>query len=142
MKESPIFLKTHDMLVWLLEHTTKFPKSQRFVMAKRVEESALNFYDLLVAAVKDGKPLRHLKAADIELERLRHHVRLCKDLKLLSVGQYEHLSRMLVEIGNLLGAWIKRSRGGGPKGQAGSSWRLVEQRTEELSHSQPQQEQP
>ncbi|RLC76344.1 MAG: hypothetical protein DRI61_13475 [Chloroflexi bacterium] len=124
MKESPIFLKTHDMLVWLLEHTTKFPKSQRFVMTKRVEESALNFYDLLVAAVKDGKPLRR-------------HVRLCRDLRLLSVGQCEHLCRMLVEIGKLLGAWIVRSRGSGPKGQAGSSWRLVEQRTEGLSHSLP-----
>lgn len=45
MKESPIFVKTYDFTKWLLEHTIKFPQSQRFVMAKRIEEAVLNFYD-------------------------------------------------------------------------------------------------
>ncbi len=31
---SPIFVKTFEMLAWLLEHTKKFPKHQRFVMAQ------------------------------------------------------------------------------------------------------------
>jgi hypothetical protein len=106
VKESPIFLKTHDMIVWLLEHTIKFPKSQRFVMAKRVEQSALNFYDFLVAAGKGHNLLSNLQSADIELERLRHHIRLCVDLKLFSVDQYKHVSLQLVEVGKLLGGWI------------------------------------
>jgi len=55
MKESPIFVKTYDFTKWLLEHTIKFPKSQRFVMAKRIEEAVLNFYDLLLFAVKEEK---------------------------------------------------------------------------------------
>jgi len=42
LKESPIFVKTYDFTKRLLEHTIKFPKSQRFVMGKRVEEAALN----------------------------------------------------------------------------------------------------
>lgn len=36
-------------------HTIKFPKSQRFVMAKRIEDAVLNFYDLLLLAVKEEK---------------------------------------------------------------------------------------
>ena len=43
--ESPIFRKSYEMLVWLLAHTRKFPKDQRFVMAKRMEEAALDFHD-------------------------------------------------------------------------------------------------
>ena len=43
MRESPIFLKSFEVLVWLLDHTRKFPKHQRFVMAKRMEEAALGF---------------------------------------------------------------------------------------------------
>jgi hypothetical protein len=35
IKESPIFVKAYDLTKWLLEHTIKFLKSQRFVMAKR-----------------------------------------------------------------------------------------------------------
>ncbi|MCG6538067.1 MAG: hypothetical protein L7F78_25965, partial [Syntrophales bacterium LBB04] len=41
IQESPIFIKTYDFTKWLLEHTIRFPKSQRFVMAKRIEEAAL-----------------------------------------------------------------------------------------------------
>ena len=43
-------MKTYDFTKWLLEHTIRFPKSQRFVMAKRIEEALLNFYDLLIRA--------------------------------------------------------------------------------------------
>ncbi|HOX86274.1 MAG TPA: diversity-generating retroelement protein Avd [bacterium] len=110
MKESPIFLKTHDLLVWLLATTLKFPKSQRFVMALRVQNSALDFYEYLIAAVKRGEAKVDLIQADIEMEKLRHHLRLCRDMKLLSLGQFEHVARMSVEIGNLLGAWLKRAR--------------------------------
>ncbi len=41
MKQSPIFIKVYDLSKWLLEHTHKFPKSQRFVMAKRVEKKGI-----------------------------------------------------------------------------------------------------
>ncbi|MFH0872130.1 MAG: diversity-generating retroelement protein Avd [bacterium] len=110
MKESPIFVKSYDFTRWLLEHTLKFPKSQRFVMAKRVEEAALSFHDLLLLAVKEGKEKkkRVLSQAGFELERLRHYLRLCKDLNLLSLNQYEYTSREMVEIGRLLGGWLKK----------------------------------
>ena len=45
IQESPIFIKTYDFTKWLLEHTIRFPKSQRFVMGKRIEEATLDFSD-------------------------------------------------------------------------------------------------
>ncbi|MBI3600081.1 MAG: diversity-generating retroelement protein Avd [Nitrospinae bacterium] len=109
IKESPIFVKTYDFTKWLLEHTIKFPKSQRFVMAKRIEDAMLNFYDLLLLAVKvetDKKSI--LQKASFELERLKHYLRLCKDLGIFSIKQYEYSSKAIVEIGNLLGGWMKK----------------------------------
>jgi len=106
--QSPIFAKTHDLLMWLLQHTAKFPKSERFRMAKRVEDSAFRFYDLIARATKSGDKRRSvLLEADLELDRLRLNVRLCVELKLLNVEQYEHAASRLVEIGRLLGGWIK-----------------------------------
>ena len=35
MQESPIFVRTFDLLIWLLPFTQKFPKEQRFVLAAR-----------------------------------------------------------------------------------------------------------
>lgn len=108
IKESPIFIKTYDFTKWLLEHTIKFPKSQRFVMAKRIEEAALNFYDLLLMAVKEINKKEILNKASFELERLKHYLRLCKDLNILNIKQYEYLSKAIIEIGNLLGGWMKK----------------------------------
>lgn len=45
MKESPIFIKNYEMLTWLLNHTRKFPKHQRFVMARRMKDATLDFHD-------------------------------------------------------------------------------------------------
>ena len=52
MKESPIFIKSFEMLQWLLNHTRKFPKHQRFVMARRMEEAALDFHDEILRATR------------------------------------------------------------------------------------------
>ena len=106
--QSPIFVKTHDLLIWLLQHTAKFPKNERFRMAKRVEDSAFRFYDLIARATKSGDKRRSvLLEADLELDRLRLTVRLCVELKLLNDAQYEYAAAALVEIGRLLGGWIK-----------------------------------
>jgi four helix bundle protein len=112
MKESPIFSKTFDLLAWLIPATLKFPKSQRFVLAKRVQDAALNFYEAITAAaISTGGKGHYLEQADIELQRLRLYLRLSHQLGLLSMGQYEHVSRMVVEVGKLLGGWQKKVTG-------------------------------
>src|SRR3972149_1833931 len=105
--QSPIFAKPHDLLIWLLQHTAKFPKSERFRMAKRVEDSAFAFYDLIAQATKARDKRHVLLEADLELDRLRLNTRLCVELKLLTPAQYEHAASALVEVGKLLGGWIK-----------------------------------
>jgi four helix bundle protein len=107
MKQSPIFSKTYDFVAWLIPLTVKFPRQQRFVMAAALQREALRFQELLIEAVHQAQPRRSLAAADAELDKLRTHLRLCRDLALISPGQYEHAARMLVEVGRLLGGWQK-----------------------------------
>lgn len=112
MSQSPIFAKTYDLLLWLIPHTTKFPREQRFVLARQVQEAALRFQEYLIeagtlpGAEARGK-LALLNKADVELTKLRFHLRLCRDLKLLETGQHQHASRLLDEIGRLLGGWFR-----------------------------------
>lgn len=108
MKESPIFSKTYDMIAWLVPLTVRFPRSQRFVMAEILQQEAIRFQALLIEAAHHPKPEIVLVEADSELDKLRTHLRLSRDLALMSFGQYEHAARMLTEIGKLLGGW-KRS---------------------------------
>ena len=107
MKQSPIFSKTYDFVAWLIPLTVKFPRQQRFVMAAALQREALRFQELLIEAVHHRRPHEVLISADAELDKLRTHLRMCRDLSLISSGQYEHAARMLVEVGRLLGGWQK-----------------------------------
>ena len=105
--ESPLFLKVFEMLEWLLKHTRKFPKDQRFVMAKRLEDAALGLYDELLRAASNGAVQPSLREADFHLARLKAYNRLSERLGLHTMKQYEFLAGLLDEIGKLLGGWIR-----------------------------------
>jgi len=113
MSQSPIFVKTYDLLLWLIPRTTAFPREQRFVLARKVQESALHLQECLIEAGSLPKDTgRHAKIqwlnrADVELTKLRFYLRLCHDLHLLQAGQYRHVCEMVAEIGRLLGGWFK-----------------------------------
>jgi hypothetical protein len=109
MNESPIFVRTHDLLKWLLPATRKLPREYRFTLAERLVEQAFAVQDHLVAASLDprGRP-DHLLHADLALTGLRKALLLCYELELLSAGQYRHVSEMIQEIGRLLGGWRKQ----------------------------------
>lgn len=102
-----IFPKAHDLVLWLLQATQNFPRNQRFVMAKRVQDAALDFHDTLIEARKApaAERERALLRADVALETLRLHLRLCQELHLLTPQQYGYVSGLVVEVGKLLGAW-------------------------------------
>jgi hypothetical protein len=111
MKQSPIFARTHDLVLWLLQRSESFPRSQRFVLTKRVQDAALDFQEKLIEAglSRDGHRHRHLAEADVQLGKLRFYLRLCHELTWLSTGQYAHVSRMVAEVGRLLGGWQKKA---------------------------------
>jgi hypothetical protein len=107
MKQSPIFSRTYDLIAWLIPATIKFPRQQRFVMAQAVQQDALQFQSLLIEAVHTDQPGTKLHLADAELDKLRTHLRLCRDFSLISPGQYQHVAGMVTEVGRLLGGWQK-----------------------------------
>jgi four helix bundle protein len=110
MRESPIFTRTFDMLMWLLPATTKFPKEQRFILAQRTQKAAFEFYEAITAAsLSKGREKQFLEDADIQLQRLRLYLRLCHRMNFLDSGQYQHVFGMIEEIGKLLGGWTKKA---------------------------------
>ncbi len=108
MPESPIFVKAYDMLLWVSEHVSRFPKSERFRLAKRIEDHAFAFYEALVHAAKHRQSVEEsLNTADETLYRLKVYFRLAKDRGFTSQRQYHFAAEKLVELGRLLGGWKK-----------------------------------
>lgn len=112
MSEDLIILtRTFDMLEWLLPSAEKFPKNQRFVLTQRLTDSAFNFVESLYLAQAHVAELRlqHLRDADAHLNTVRLYLRLVHRQDWLSDGQYQHISKMIAEIGRLLGGWIRQT---------------------------------
>jgi hypothetical protein len=105
MSESPIFVRVYDLLLWLIPTVEKFPRAQRPVLGRAVQEAALALQAHLTAAALGGDVTPELRRADVALALLRTRLRLCYDLRLITIGQYQHVSAHVAEIGRLLGGW-------------------------------------
>lgn len=111
MNESPIFSRTHDLLLWLLRASRKFPREFRFTLAQEVTKRGFDLQSALVSASLDrDNRAQHLVAADIALTNLRKTLLICHQLELLGSGSYRHVTEMTDEVGRLLGGWQKREK--------------------------------
>lgn len=108
-EEMPIFTRTYDLITWLLPLTMSFPRAQRFVVTRRLQDAALGFQELIIEANAQRGSARgqRLRLADAELLKVRLYLRLCERWQWLSPGQYRHVSAMVSEIGRLLGGWLR-----------------------------------
>lgn len=97
----------YQFIMWLVPTLENFPRDQKFILGDRMQKTALDVLEALVEATytKDRKNL--LRKANLGLEKLRFMFRMSHDLKYLDNRRYEHASRVLNEIGRLIGSWIK-----------------------------------
>jgi hypothetical protein len=111
MKEMPLFTRAFDFLSWVVPRTMAFPRSQRFVVTRRLQDAALDFYERIVEAngCHGQARLERLRQADVALDKVRLYLRLSARWEWLSAGQYEHVSQMVAELGRLLGGWIRQT---------------------------------
>ena len=110
-KEMVIFTRTYDFITWLIPLTLNFPRSQRFIITKRLQDAILDFYELILEAngYRGKKRIEFLYKADTSFDKVRHYLRLCQQLNWLKAGQYKHAANLTTEIGRLLGGWIKQT---------------------------------
>lgn len=116
MEELKILQKIYDMIQYAEENCLKqFPNYQRFVLASKIREYMLQLLELCITANKKYYKKTTQQDIDITLSVLRTMVRLSKDLAYLSFKKYEQWSKMLAEIGRMLGGWIKSTNGNSAK---------------------------
>ncbi|MBI5291121.1 MAG: four helix bundle protein [Chloroflexi bacterium] len=92
-----------------MQRSQSFPRPHRFGATQRLQNAAMDFQELIVEAesLRGAERLERLRRADAELGKVRLYLRLCRQWDWLTAGQYEHASRMIAEMGRLLGGWLK-----------------------------------
>jgi len=99
--------KCRGMLLYGYQAITHFPKSERHVLGAEIRISMLSLQRLIVTAFKRYHKKTTLTDLDIELAVLKRQVRLAKDLRYLNIKKYQIWIEQLVELGRMIGGWIK-----------------------------------
>ena len=116
MEKLLIFKRLFEFSKWLLHHTNKFPKSHRFSVAVKLENSILEMIELITQANMSQKKMGFIISAHIRPQRscrpLRSLVllRLSYEMEFINLKSYEYGAKELVEIGKMLGGWMKQQR--------------------------------
>jgi len=118
-KDEPmiIFTRTYDFISWLMPHTKNFPRWQRFVVTKRLQDAVLDFQERSLEAnkLRGRARLERLREADAALHKVKVYLRLAWRWKWLSEKQYYFASQKAEELGRMLGGWIEQTSGGKKK---------------------------
>lgn len=110
MEELKILQKTYDMIQYGYTCLRQFPKSEKYALASEMKAVMARLLRLIIQANKRYFKKTTLQDIDIELATLRAYTRLAKDLGFLSIKKYENWSKLLSEIGKMLGGWIKSTK--------------------------------
>ena len=102
-----IFQKLYDLYLYTHKCVMKFPKCQRFLISNKLLEGNLEMLRLTIVANSKNDRSEELKQISVLLDVFRIHVRLAKDLNLLSIKRYTHFTELVNEVGRLLTGWKK-----------------------------------
>ena len=100
----------YQFLLWLVPAVEKFPRSQKFLLGDRIQQTALDVLERLITATYTRSRGNLLNEANIGIEKLRILFRLATDLRYVDLRRYEHAARRLDEVGRLIGGWMKANR--------------------------------
>jgi 23S rRNA-intervening sequence protein len=110
MNELPIIQKTYDLVRWYIPIINRFPRVHKFTLGDRLINGLYELLEGLIVARYANNKLQLLQQLNGKLDIIRHQTRLLRDLNIIDVKRYEHTGKLITEIGNELGGWIKQQR--------------------------------
>ena len=107
MTELKVISDFYDFMLWLIQHTEKFPRHHRYSLGIAIENRLQAILSLLLRAKYSREKTTMLAEANIELELMRFQIRLAKDLKTLPIKSHGFAAERMLSVGAQIGGWLK-----------------------------------
>lgn len=102
-----IFQSVYLLTIEIYRASSKFNKDYKYTLGEKLKDLCGDLLDLVVVANAATDKSELLRKLDLQLEKIRIHLRIAFDLKVISLGIFEVFSRQLDELGRQLGGWQK-----------------------------------
>lgn len=106
-EELKILQKIFDMIGYAYPALAQYPKSEKFGLVTDVKRLLDEMLELTIEAQKKYYKKTTLQDLDVSIAKLKAYLRLSFNLRFLPAKKYEVWSGMVVEIGKMLGGWLK-----------------------------------
>lgn len=108
--ELPVYRDTYRLILIVFEYTKAFSREYKYTLGQDMKRDALHLIRSIYRANKHKNRVEHLDAFLDEFELLKLEIRLCVDMKLLSMKQQAALSGLMDAIGKQVVGWRNSSR--------------------------------
>ncbi len=98
-----------DMMVYTYNAIEDMPKSHRFTLGTDIRMSMINLFRLIMRAGKKQHKGETLEEADLEHDTLKGLIQVALELRAINEREYEVIARHQVEVGRIIGGWIKKT---------------------------------
>jgi len=102
----PLFKAVYDFNLYFFRLSKGFPKDFKYGLAQEIRSLTTGLMDLVILANNSGleKDL-HLRAGEVDIERIKIKIRMLSDLKVMNIKSYGYSSGCLVDISKQIVAW-------------------------------------
>ena len=101
----PVFQAIYDFSLEIHRRVGNFPHSHKYALGQKLKKIVSDLIDAVIEANSKEEKVPSLEKAEILLEKLKIHLRLTYDLKIIGHKGFEYLARKLEEIGKQLNKW-------------------------------------
>jgi hypothetical protein len=108
--ELPVYRDAYLLTLKVFEITKDFPREYKYTLGQDMKHDALHLLRCIYRANKHQNRAEHLEVFLDELELLKLEIRLCVEMKLISLKKQAALSELLTRIGKQVTGWRNASR--------------------------------
>ncbi|HAT3864057.1 TPA: four helix bundle protein [Legionella pneumophila] len=108
--ELPVYKETYQLVLKVFDYTRNFPKEYKYTLGQDMKRDSLALLRCIYRANKYKNRVEHLETFLDEFELLKLEIRLCVEMKLVSLKKQSQLIEIMTRIGKQVTGWRNASR--------------------------------
>jgi hypothetical protein len=108
--ELPVYRDVYCLILKLFEYTKSFPREYRYTLGQDLKRDSMVLVRSIYRANKSKDKREFLETFLDDYELLKLEIRLCVDMKILSMKKQAELAMLMESIGKQVTGWRNASR--------------------------------
>jgi hypothetical protein len=107
--ELPIYKDTYKLILLIFEYTKEFAREYKYTLGQDMKRDSIQLVRSIYRANRNSDKRQYLEEFLDIFEILKLEIRLCTDLKILSIKVQSQTTALLESIGKQITGWKKAS---------------------------------